>query len=74
MKNEVSLARTEGLVDTLNFLPNDNFLDWTKFKAFADDKLNGANIEIFFERVENMVSSIFSFSHDVFRWLLSQGC
>ena len=26
----------------VNPLPNDNFLDWTKFKAFADDKFNVA--------------------------------
>ena len=25
----------------LNSLPNDKILDWTKFKAFADDKING---------------------------------
>ena len=24
----------------VNSLPNDKFLDWSKFKAFADDKLN----------------------------------
>ena len=29
-------------------LPNDNLFDWTKFKAFADDKLNVAKIIIFF--------------------------
>ena len=24
----------------INFLPNNNFLDWSKLKAFADDKTN----------------------------------
>ena len=24
----------------LNTLPNDKFLDWSKFRAFADDKIN----------------------------------
>ena len=24
----------------LNSLPNDNFLDWSKLKVFADDKIN----------------------------------
>ena len=24
----------------LNFLPNDKMLDWSKLKAFADDKIN----------------------------------
>ena len=37
-------------------LPNDNFVGWTKLKAFADDTLNGGNIKIsVFERVENIV-------------------
>ena len=31
----------------LNSLPNDNFLDWTKFKAVADNKLNVAKTMIF---------------------------
>ena len=39
-----------------NSLPNNNFLDWTIFKAFADDKLNVAKIMMYvFERVENIV-------------------
>ena len=33
----------------LNSLPNDNILDWSKFKAFADDKINVTkNNEIYF--------------------------
>ena len=37
-------------------LLNDNFLDWTKWKAFADDKLNAGEIKIsVFEWVENIV-------------------
>ena len=37
-------------------LPNKNFLDWTKFKALADDKLNVAKIMIYvFDRVEHIV-------------------
>ena len=28
------------LVDGFNPLPNVKFLDWSKFKAFADDKIN----------------------------------
>ena len=41
---------------TLNPLPNDNFLDWTKLKAFADDKLNAGKIKIsVYERLENIV-------------------
>ena len=37
-------------------LPNDNFLDWTKFQVFADDKLNVALIMIsFFNLLKNIV-------------------
>ena len=37
-------------------LPNNNFLDWTKFKAFADDKLNASKIMISLSyRVEKIV-------------------
>ena len=28
-----------------NSLPNDKILDWSKFKAFADDKVNVGKIE-----------------------------
>ena len=38
-------------------LPNDKILDWSKFKAFADDKIQKVlNKVIFvFDRVENIV-------------------
>ena len=37
-------------------LPNDDILDVTKFKAYADDKLVVAKMKIsFFDRVENTV-------------------
>ena len=40
----------------VNSLSNDNFLDWTKFKAFADDNLNVSGIMTFvIDRVENIV-------------------
>ena len=31
------------IADCLNSLPNDGFLEWSKLKAFADDKLNLKN-------------------------------
>ena len=40
-------------------LPNNKILDLSKFKAFTDDKI--------------IVTSNFSFSHNVFNGLLSQG-
>ena len=41
--------------DSINFLPNDKTLDVTKLKAFADDKINVAQMIFFvFDRVENI--------------------
>ena len=41
---------------TLDSLPNDNILDMTKLKAFADEKLNVAKMMIsLLNRVENTV-------------------
>ena len=43
------------ITETLNSSPNDNFLYWTKFKAFADDKLHVPKIMIsVFNQVENI--------------------
>ena len=53
-----------------NSLPNDKILDWSKFKAFADDKINVTEKLNF---VLGRVESIFSFSHDVFKRLFIQG-
>ena len=40
----------------VNSLPNDKVLDETKFKAFADDKLNNKKYNIsLFDRVENFL-------------------
>ena len=55
------------------------FLDWSKLKAFADDKISA---EIFFgmgqkhcgKREKMLVTSIFSFFHNVFKRLPFQGC
>ena len=63
-----------------NPFPHDKILDQTRLKAFADDKLNITKIVIsVFDRVENIVgkgeiacTSNFSFSHNVFKRLLSQ--
>ena len=63
----------------LNPFPHDKILDQTKFKAFADDKLSVTKMIIsVFDRVENIVgkgeiacTSNFSFSHNVFKKLLS---
>ena len=63
-----------------NPLLNNKILNQTKLKAFADDKLSETKMTIsVFDRVENIVGkgeiaciSNFSFSHDVFKRLLSQ--
>ena len=40
----------------INFLPNDKVLDWSKLKAFADDKLNLAEkLKFILGRVENIM-------------------
>ena len=65
-----------------NPFPHDKILDLTKLKAFADEKLNVSKMIIsVFDRVENIVgkgeiacTSNFSFSHNVFKRLLSQRC
>ena len=36
----VELGKFSGSLLTLNPLPNNKFLDWSKLKAFADDKIN----------------------------------
>ena len=70
--------------DGFNPLPNKNILDLSKFKAFADDKINVTRkLKFALVRVENivgkaenagyLVTSIFSFPHNVFKRLLSQG-
>ena len=65
-----------------NSFPHDKIWDQTKLKAFADDKLHVTKMIISaFDRVENMVgkgeiacASNFSFSHNVFKRLISQTC
>ena len=42
--------------DWFNSLPNNKFLDWSKLKAFADDKLNLAEkLKFVLGRVENIL-------------------
>ena len=41
---------------SLNPLPDDKILDWSKLKAFADDKINVAeNLDFVLGRIENIV-------------------
>ena len=64
----------------INSFPYGKILDQTKLKAFTDDKLDLTKIIIsVFDRVENIVgkgeiacTSNFSFSHNVFKRLLSE--
>ena len=65
-----------------NSLPNEKILDWSKLKAFADDKINVTEKWKFvLGRVENIVEKgenagcqhYFSFSHNVFKRLLKLG-
>ena len=71
---------SSAICSNFNPIPHDEILDQTKLKAFADDKLNVTKMIIsVFDRVENIVgkgeiacTSNFSFSHNVFKRLLSQ--
>ena len=62
-------------VSYINSLPNDRILNLSKFKAFADDIIIVTQIlKLVLERLENivgkgqmLVTSIFSFSKNVFR-------
>ena len=59
-----------------NPLPDDKFLDWPKLKQSADDNFKfDENTRKFSKRVENtvVVTSKFSFSHSVFKRLVSHG-
>ena len=66
---------------SLNSLPDDKFLDWSKLKEFADNNFkfyeNGSKLS---KRVENtvekeklVVTSNFSISHSVLKKVVSQG-
>ena len=62
-------------------LPNNKILYWTKFKAFADDKVNlNEKIKLVWGRVENIMGKEenaayqhFSFSNNVCKSFLFQG-
>ena len=62
-------------------LPDNKILEWSKLKAFADDKLNVTKMVIsVLDRVENIVgkgeiacTSNFSFSHNVFKGFFPRG-
>ena len=42
--------------DNFNSLPNERILDWSKLKAFADDKINVTEkLKFVLGRVENIV-------------------
>ena len=64
---------------SFNCLPNDKILDLSKLKEFADNKIKAIYKQNFFygmdwktlwEKEKMLVTSIFSFSHSVFKRLL----
>ena len=69
---------------TFNSLPKDKNLDQSNLKAFADNKrdmtkklkfvLSKVKKETLWEKEKMLVTSIFSFLHNVFKGLLFQGC
>ena len=66
----------------INSFPHNKIVNQIKLEAFADDKFNMTKMMIFvFDRKENIVgkgeiacTSNFSFSHNIFKRLLSQTC
>ena len=64
--------------ESVNSLPNDKILKQPKLKAFADEKINVTkNCNLFWEmqktlweKQKMLVTSIFSFSHNVFKVFL----
>ena len=52
----ISKAVSFRVVTCFNSLPSDTILDWSKLKAFADDKINVTEkVNLFWGRVENIV-------------------
>ena len=62
-------------------LPNDKILDWSKFKAFADIKIKELKMMILvliglktlLDKEKMLVTSIFSFTLNVFKRSFTQG-
>ena len=62
-------------------LPYDKILDWSKLKAFADDKISVnyklkfglGRVENIVEKEENAGYQHFPYPHNIFKRLLSQG-
>ena len=53
---DISLFNTEFCVFRAYYLTNDKILDWSKLRAFADNKIKSAKRMIFvFNRVDNIV-------------------
>ena len=66
----------------INSLPNHKFLDWSILIAFADDIINvtkrlkfgnSEGKKTMWEKEKMLLTSIFSFSHNVFKGFLFQG-
>ena len=75
--------RTSSPYDSIGCLtlsPNDKILDWSKFKALADDKINETQklknafgwVENILGKEEMLVTSTFSFFQNVFKSLVLQ--
>ena len=83
-QNEYLLSKgLQSVVDHMfNSLPNDKILDWSKLRAFADDKINVTEkLKFGLGMVENIVGkrrkcclpAFCPFPHNVFKRLLIQG-
>ena len=79
-QNEYLWSKGLNVCFILNSLSNDKILDWSKLTAFAVDKRNlNEKLKLLLGRVENivgkkmLVTSIFSFLHNVLKRLVNQG-
>ena len=56
VKTRACLGKGSFFMESSNSLPNDKILDWSKLKAFADDKINVTEkLKFVLGRVENIV-------------------
>ena len=64
----------------LNNFPNNKFLGWSEMRGLANNKINATeklkvvleSIDILWEMENVLVTSIFSFSYNIFKRLLCQ--
>ena len=80
-KSDFEIMRINYNFKSFNSLLNDKNSDWSKLKVFAENKINvteklkfvSGTVENIVGKEKMLVTSIFSFSHNVFKRLFIQG-